>query len=372
MKTRVGIFVAVFSMILPGLIAADVSAAEVITQRETGVVLGIEIDLVRIADNFIILFDTSESMGKMYKDTKMRKIEAAKKILKKRNAHLPDLAFNAGLYSYTSVPTAGLHKGTPIKAYYPMKPYNKKEFAKAIDKLPTKAGGPAPIQRALRELDRILGPLPGRTVVFIFSDGQMTQVSRERELPVGIAKELAVRYDVCFVVVGSAESAKEKRVLENVAWVNECSRLVPFDALLEDPDYVEGALYAVEERLVEKLATDEKIIGCRTDNILFDHNKSEIKPEFYDEINTLGKFLQENPKAHAVLAGFSDNTGSKRYCHLLSRHRVENVRDYLMKNSNIDEGRIVLHWYGQDAPVASNRTEKGRSKNRRVICVGRF
>jgi len=51
----------------------------------------------------------------------------------------------------------------------------------------------------------------------------------------------------------------------------------------------------------------------------------------------------------------------------LSHQRVEAVADYLAKEFNIDSSRIATFWYGEAAPMASNDTEEGRQKNRRVV-----
>ena len=187
--------------------------------------------------------------------------------------------------------------------------------------------------------------------------------------PVEIARGLSKKYDVCLVVISTAEGYHEKKLLKAVASVNECSRVIPFDALLKKPEYFAGALFVMDVKIIRALATREKVVGFKMDNILFDFNESNIRPEFYDELNTLGKFLQDNPDAYMVLAGFTDSTGPQEYNLGLSRRRAESVGIYLLKNFHIDDQRIVLHWYGEAAPVASNETAEGRSENRRVASI---
>jgi OOP family OmpA-OmpF porin len=89
-------------MMVCGFLSTDAMSFELITKTETVVVEGVEIDIVKTADNFIVLFDSSSSMGKPYKGTNMTKIEMEKKILKDRNQKLPDLKFTAGaVHIYT-------------------------------------------------------------------------------------------------------------------------------------------------------------------------------------------------------------------------------------------------------------------------------
>ena len=79
--------------------------------------------------------------------------------------------------------------------------------------------------------------------------------------------------------------------------------------------------------------------------------------------------MNDNSETYAVLAGYADSTHTREYNLELSRKRAESVRDYLVKNANIDVSRLVLDWYGKDNPVADNDTAEGRAKNRRVEVI---
>lgn len=67
-----------------------------------------------------------------------------------------------------------------------------------------------------------------------------------------------------------------------------------------------------------------------------------------------------------VVAGHSDATGSESFNYDLSKRRAENVAAYLMTERKIDPARVLTVAYAERAPVADNRTEAGRAKNRRV------
>ena len=85
----------------------------------------------------------------------------------------------------------------------------------------------------------------------------------------------------------------------------------------------------------------------------------------------VASFLENNPDAFAVLAGFTDNTGAEEYNLKLSRVRSLNVKNFILEQSRIDPDRVILFWYGNTNPVATNDTAAGRKKNRRVeIAVG--
>jgi outer membrane protein OmpA-like peptidoglycan-associated protein len=64
--------------------------------------------------------------------------------------------------------------------------------------------------------------------------------------------------------------------------------------------------------------------------------------------------------------GFADSRGDKSYNKELSAQRAEAVKNYLVKNGNIEAARISVEPMGEAAPVASNATAAGRQENRRV------
>ncbi len=101
-------------------------------------------------------------------------------------------------------------------------------------------------------------------------------------------------------------------------------------------------------------------------DILFDTNKSNIKPEYYDELKKVGDFLTEFPKAKGTIEGHTDSVGGKAFNQKLSQRRAESVRDYVIKNFGIAPERINAKGYGLTKPVASNKTKEGKAKNRRI------
>ena len=355
----------VLGIMLVGFLATNALAFKVFVKKERVNVGGVRVELVRIASNFIVLFDSSRSMGERFGNTNMTKIEMTKKMLAERNKELPDLGYNAGLYSYTPKFKFGIKKA--LVPYYPMKRYNKEAFAKAIDSLPTKAGGSTLLQPALRELEPILSGLSGRTAIFIFTDG--TYSKNLGATPLELARQLERKYDVCFHVISTAKSQVEKQMVKNVASINACSRVIPFDDIRGRAEYLTGALWVVKEEYVDAFETRAKIAAVKLNNILFDFDSSDVRPQFHGELDRLGNFLQGNSEAFVVLVGFTDSTGAEEYNLGLSRQRAESAADYLMRNFNLGADRIVLHWYGEAAPVASNETAEGRSMNRRVAAI---
>ncbi|HSQ84175.1 MAG TPA: OmpA family protein [Desulfobacterales bacterium] len=332
-------------------------AAEAVVEKEQEPGVIVTKEIIKTADNFIVMFDSSSSMKEPFQDTGLTTLDAAKKLLKDRNEILPDLGYNAGLYLLT-----------PFKPIYMMQKYDRDKFGAAIDQLPAKASGPTLMQQGLLKLDGILSGLSGRTVVFLFTDGSYTHMPGSRK-PAEIAKRLSDKYNVCFYVISTAKDDQQKAVLKAVASINECSRVVPFDQIYERPVYIAGALFVIETRIEKFLTTTYRLADVKIDNILFDTNSVQIRSEYNDELNILGKFLEANPETYVVLTGFTDNTGSPEYNLGLARRRAESVEKYLVDNFNVSVGRIVTQWYGIADPVAGNDTADGRSQNRRVESI---
>lgn len=100
--------------------------------------------------------------------------------------------------------------------------------------------------------------------------------------------------------------------------------------------------------------------------VLFASGKADIKEDSTDDIKKLGEFMQTYPTTKTVIEGHTDSVGSAAMNKDLSQRRADAVRDYLIKNYNIDANRIKAVGYGPDRPVADNATAQGRQLNRRI------
>ena len=367
--------VMIIGLIMPGLVVTNVLAQKPIVKQVPVQRVRMVQEVVKTADNFIVLFDASGSMQDMYKNTGMKKIDLAEAMFKGRTERVPELDWNAGLYLYT-----------PWKSFYEVQPFDKKKFGQAIDSMKAYKPSisfrnqPTPLGTAIKNLDPILAKLSGKTVVFIFSDGLFT-LSQPKIWPVPAARELASKYNVCFDIVSSAQTPKSQKLVNDLAAVNACSRVVSFDAMLSRPEYMTSAIYAVRDRALLETQMVSKVVGVELDSILFDYNSAEIRPVYHDKLDALAKFLEENPDTYVLIEGFADSTGDPTYNMMLSRQRAESVKNYLMQKeifsaaeaniSAIAEKRLVTVWYGPVVPEASNETAEGRQLNRRVrISIG--
>ena len=346
-------------MILLFAVGSAVQAGEIIYADDiTQNVVNKEV-LVKTADNVIVLVDSSSSMSAENKTYKKPYYDLEKTALKTGFERLPDLGYNVGVYRFT-----------PWEALYPMQKFDRAAVEASLDKLPAEPSGKTPLIQSLNELDSVLQGLSGKTFVYIFSDGGYDKLAGVIS-PGDKTTSLAEKYDVCFQVVDYAEQPPNQKTISDMSRANACSRAIPFDSYIHQPYYAIGPLfYSRWDTNVETLS-EKKVAGYRANNIDFDWDRSDLTPAAKEELTDVGKFMIGNPEAYAVLFGFTDDSGKPEYNMELSRRRAEAVADYLQNNFNLGSDRVISMWYGAANPIASNDTDAGRAKNRRVeISVG--
>lgn len=103
--------------------------------------------------------------------------------------------------------------------------------------------------------------------------------------------------------------------------------------------------------------------------IYFDFDKADIKPESEPAIKEIAKLLQENKGLKLYVVGHTDNVGGIDYNMKLSKARADAVVKELTTKYKISQDRLKAFGFASLAPVASNDTEEGRAKNRRVELV---
>jgi OOP family OmpA-OmpF porin len=101
------------------------------------------------------------------------------------------------------------------------------------------------------------------------------------------------------------------------------------------------------------------------DDVLFDFDKTNIKPEAAGILDRLVAFMNENKDKRVALSGHTDSIGTEKYNQGLSERRAASVKSYLMKKG-VDSSRVTSQGFGESKPIADNKTKEGRAKNRRV------
>lgn len=100
------------------------------------------------------------------------------------------------------------------------------------------------------------------------------------------------------------------------------------------------------------------------ENIFFETGKSTLLPASFSSLGNLADWLKKNPSAEIQISGHTDNKGNEEENKKLSFDRAKSVKDYLASKNAMN--KIEINGMGSSKPVASNDSEDGRSKNRRV------
>lgn len=120
------------------------------------------------------------------------------------------------------------------------------------------------------------------------------------------------------------------------------------------------------KKYVNVVVTEQKIEIKQT--VYFDTNKATIKPVSFSLLNEVAQALKDNPKIKVEVGGHTDSQANDAFNLKLSQRRAESVRTYLIKQG-IASDRMSAKGYGEEVPIADNRTATGRAENRRVEFV---
>ena len=100
-------------------------------------------------------------------------------------------------------------------------------------------------------------------------------------------------------------------------------------------------------------------------SILFNSGKATFQKQTDQVLQAMVAIFKEYPKANFSIEGHTDSDGSKSMNQALSERRANAVRDYLIANG-IDADRLTAAGFGEDNPIANNKTRAGKKENRRV------
>lgn len=138
--------------------------------------------------------------------------------------------------------------------------------------------------------------------------------------------------------------------------------------VLQRKDMERGLVTVTAEALKQGFAAEGKAV---LDGVVFDHDKATIKPESKPALDVIGKFLKDNPNLKAFIVGHTDMAGALDYNMKLSQQRAQAVVDALVKDYGIAAARLSAHGVGPLSPAKTNRSDQGKSQNRRVEMVER-
>lgn len=143
-----------------------------------------------------------------------------------------------------------------------------------------------------------------------------------------------------------------------------------------DPGWGDGSyrLTIVEKKELEQEITANDMLDALNKEghialyINFDTGKSDIQSESQPIIDQVADMMKKNPDLRIGVEGHTDNVGKPKDNQVLSEQRAKAVVAALVKQG-IEAKRLSAVGFGQDKPIADNKAEEGRAKNRRVELV---
>jgi outer membrane protein OmpA-like peptidoglycan-associated protein len=147
----------------------------------------------------------------------------------------------------------------------------------------------------------------------------------------------------------------------------------------KDNVYVQLDIIETAAMETDKVTVDAEAMGKGLDaeghiaiyGIYFDSGSDKVKPESDEALGEIAKLLKSRPDLGLLVVGHTDNQGKLDYNMDLSKRRAASVVKALTEGHGIDGTRLTPAGVGFLAPVASNRGDAGRGRNRRVELVER-
>ncbi|MCX6565997.1 MAG: OmpA family protein [Candidatus Aminicenantes bacterium] len=125
--------------------------------------------------------------------------------------------------------------------------------------------------------------------------------------------------------------------------------------------------------MIQEVTANEMLDALNKDGFIalyinFDTGKYDLKPEMRGTIDQIVSLLKDNEDLQISIEGHTDNVGPAEANKVLSEQRAKSVMAAVVAGG-VDASRINAVGWGQERPIADNRSEEGRAKNRRVEIV---
>ncbi|MGD9731332.1 MAG: OmpA family protein [Desulfamplus sp.] len=362
-------------------------------------------------ENFLVILDGSSSMEEMFDGN--RKFDIAKEFVGRMNQTLPEMGQIGGLRTFGHKPSIS---PDPTKMIYGMEAYSTQGFAAGLANL-SGSGGNSPLYRALAAAIGDLEGKSGTTGLVIVSDFKDLS---PKTVPAAQALKDKFGETLCIYPVLVGDDAAGKALMQQIADIGGCGFVTAASPTLntaEMANFVQNAFLSGSRPAAPVVINDSDndgvpddrdkcpdtppgvevdADGCPLDtdgdgvpdyldkcpgtpvgakvnpmgcwvlgDLLFDFDKSDIKPSGYADLDNVVDILHQNPNLRVDIQGHTDSKGTDAYNQALSMRRAQSVKAYLVKKG-ISTDRLKCEGYGESMPAASNDTEFGRSLNRRV------
>ncbi len=167
-----------------------------------------------------------------------------------------------------------------------------------------------------------------------------------------IAGKIKKNDGTAYIIFGGKEYSKDKKIF--------------MLDIIEETTMEDDLITINAEEMLKGINADGKVVLY---GIYFDTDKSDVKPESGPTLKEIAALLQNDPSLIIYVVGHTDMEGKFDYNVNLSKKRSASVVKELTEKYGINKSRLIPDGVGPLAPVASNESQEGRKKNRRVELV---
>jgi len=346
-------------------------------------------------DNVVVILDKSGSMGETYKGQK--KLHYAKDMVCRMNQTIPDFPLNGSLRIFGRL---AVFSDQFTKLVWGPATYSKAALRDGLNKVGFSVGD-SPMNKALDATAQDLKSAQGDIAVIIFSDANKEYMNYDAVRKSAMALKSQYGNRLCIYTVQIGDDPEGKKLLQQVAEEGKCGFFTNADQISSQQgmaDFVSAVFLKKAppkpEPVVVEEVVEEKVVildsdgdgvldnvdkcpgtpkgahvnkfGCWVlEEVLFDFDKYNIKPQYYQFLDKAAAVFERNPELKVEIEGHTDNIGTKAYNQKLSLKRARAVMDYLVEKG-VDKERLTAKGYGFSRPVSTNETAEGRALNRRV------
>jgi len=340
-------------------------------------------DYVLKANNFTVILDKSGSMGEMYKGK--QKLDCARDLASAFNHTVPNANLTGALRMFGK--KANVQPAGTDLLWGPAA-----QNAAALDAGLNNVGfsnGDSPLNLALDATAQDFKSAQGNIAVVIFTDAnkEVMNYAAVKKSIMNLKSQFGDRICIYPVQIGADKEAA--KFLAQVAAYSGCGFMVKGDDVATSKgmaDFVAN-VFLEKAPVVEVVCVDDdgdlvcaeldkcpgtpkgaKVnkFGCWVlGDVLFDFDKSNIKPEYYRFLDDAARVFEMNPSIRVEVQGNTDNIGTAKYNMGLSLRRANAVMQYLV-NKGVAQSRLNARGFGFSRPLATNDTDEGRGLNRRA------
>ena len=302
-------------------------------------------EYVRLHEVMVVV----DASGSMYPGTSFTYAKALTQSMVKA---FPDGNYKAGLLSYGG-------EWTFEWVDHPLTPFDRTTMEDSADNLRFLTGS-TPLNEAITYVGNKYFTSSANRALIIISDGKTPP-----QPVLDTAVKMAYGGNLCIHTIQVNDDPQGGKLLADLATVTPCGTYRHGDAIASDA----GMTEFIRDVFFQDLAILETVSADGSRNILgivyFDIDKSIVKSEYYDMLNSVAETIKSTPGMVVRVQGHTDYTASNDYNMALSKRRADAVATALL-SKGVSQSSVHTKYYGEESPAADNSTTEGRQKNRRV------